>query len=78
VHQDYRDVDSEVLEGAFHTQEDTKTWSVYHVDCLQMFPSLEPGCLEKERRRSNKDKGLSGEGNGQVSDEREDGSKAHH
>ncbi len=40
-----------------HTQEDRKAWSLYHVDCLQIFPSLEPGCLEKAQQRSNQDKG---------------------
>ncbi len=50
------DVNSEVLEGAFHTQENTKTWSVYHVDCLQMFPSPESSRLEKEQQHSNKGK----------------------
>jgi hypothetical protein len=39
---------------SFHTQEDTGAWSVYHVDCLQMFPSHQLGCLEKEQRHSNK------------------------
>ncbi len=78
AHQDYRDVNSEVPEGAFHTQEDTDTWSVYHVDCLQMFPSPKSGHLEKEQWRSNKDKGSSGEGHWQVSDEGEDGSYAQH
>jgi hypothetical protein len=78
ANQDYSNVNSEVLEGAFHTQEDTETWSVYHMDCLQMFPSPELGLLEKEQRCSNKDKGLSSEGHWQVSDKGEDGSNAHH
>jgi hypothetical protein len=43
-----------------------------------MFSSLESGCLKKEQRHYNKDKGLSGEVYWQVSDEHEDGSKAHH
>jgi hypothetical protein len=42
-----------------------------------MFLSLEPGCLEREQRRSDTDKESSSEGHGQVSDEHEDGTKAH-
>jgi hypothetical protein len=72
------DGNSEVLEGAFHTQENTETWSVHHVDCLQMFPSPEASCLKKEQQHSNKGKGSSGEGHWQVSDKGEDGSNAHH